>query len=628
MTALPPVTADVAAAALELLPTRLRKRVDAAAAKAANWTVRAVDTGVVVHVDDSTTVTLTTTSGVVASSDAAVCCCLLAPACLHRAAVLTLAPLAEEPDPPGPEGEPAAGEPGTTGPEAAEPGATEPKTAEPDGDAGRRGSTPPAGEAGALLLTPRQSAAALALRTAACDVVAAGVTGCGAVHRTTLLHTAHSARVAGLHRASAAAVRVARRLGEAASQDPAFRLSELSADLAELLTVVHRLGATPDRSVVGTARRAYASPGSLRLYGLFTEPVVTASGYAGAVAYALTRHGAFRSLSDVAPGGADRVPQAAGASLPGGCALTLRELGDGGGAILTDATVSPDGRIGGGGTVRSVRAAGADWYEEPLDALWRRSPGRQVTAALEWAALPAQDRTAGGDLLFLSGTMTPEGFVVDDGPIVRLLAPDERPELPYAENLLLLAGAHGLRLRVVARPAPDRPQGIRVLAAAWRDAGGETFRVDLGLRRLNRTHLPPADTTVTGAAAPSAPPALPTELDLVRRLVERAVAGGRAVVAVAGDGGLPRRLRTVGLATGADCVRALARAAADRRHDPLGRLRAADPEAYARAWVAAFLYTSVATASLLTAAWTPDADPAGRPGSDAAPPPVTGRPPE
>ncbi|MFD8649825.1 hypothetical protein [Streptomyces mirabilis] len=37
MTTLPPVTAEVAAAALESLPTRLRKRADSAAAKAANW---------------------------------------------------------------------------------------------------------------------------------------------------------------------------------------------------------------------------------------------------------------------------------------------------------------------------------------------------------------------------------------------------------------------------------------------------------------------------------------------------------------------------------------------------------------------------------------------------------------
>ncbi|MCX4458992.1 hypothetical protein OOK58_44710 [Streptomyces sp. NBC_01728] len=86
MTTLPPVTAEVAAAALDSLPTRLRKRADSAASKAANWPVATTDATVVVRVDDATTVTLTTTAGVVTSAEDAVCSCLLAPACLHRAA--------------------------------------------------------------------------------------------------------------------------------------------------------------------------------------------------------------------------------------------------------------------------------------------------------------------------------------------------------------------------------------------------------------------------------------------------------------------------------------------------------------------------------------------------------------
>ncbi|MFF7882454.1 hypothetical protein ACH40F_11460 [Streptomyces sp. NPDC020794] len=586
MTTLPPVTAEVAAAALESLPTRLRKRADSAAAKAANWPVAAMDAAVVVRVDDATTVTLTTTAGVVTSAEDAVCSCLLAPACLHRAAVLTLAPLAEE----------------TDGPETA---AVVPSDADDSTPVPPSVAPPVPPETGSLRLTPPQSAAVHTLQAAATAVLAAGVTGSGAVHRATLLHAAHSARVAGLHRAAAAAVRVARRLSEAGTGDPAFRLPELASELAELLTVADGLGRAPDLDLIGTARRAYVANGSLRLRGLFTEPVVTASGYAGAVTYALAQDGRLRSLSDVAPGDADRARQAADSAVPGGSALTLRELGDHGGAILTDPTVSPDGRIGGGGAVRSVQASGARWHEEPLDTLWRRSPADQVAVALRWSAEPAEERDAGGDLLFLTGTITGGGFAVDGGPTVRLLAPDERPELPYVENLRLLAGAHGLSVRLVARLAADRPSGVRALAAAWQGADGDPIRADLGLRRLNRTHLPR-----TGSAViPSTPaPALPTELDLLRRAVDRAVAGGRAVTAAVADDELPRRLAAVGLATGAACARALVDTASDRRHDALGRLRPADPEAYARAWLASSTYASAATASLLTAAWAPEGD--------------------
>lgn len=182
------------------------------------------------------------------------------------------------------------------------------------------------------------------------------------------------------------------------------------------------------------------------------------------------------------------------------------------------------------------------------------------------------------------------------------MAPDERPELPYAENLSLLASRPGLALRLIARVVPDRPDRVHVLAASWTGHDGEPVRADLGLRRLNRSHIPAVP---TGPMEEGPPPALPIELDLLRRTVDRAVAGGRAVSAASADGELPRRLRAVGFTTGAQRVQALADAAADRRHDVLGRLLPADPGDFALAWLAAAVYASAATESLLPAAWTP-----------------------
>ncbi|PVE05949.1 hypothetical protein Y717_33755, partial [Streptomyces scopuliridis RB72] len=365
---LPPVTAEVAAGALDLLPARLRKRVDGAVAKAAGWPVEAARDGVVVRVAEDTAVTLRVTAGIVADAEDAVCSCLLAPACLHRAAVLSVAPLAVEKE------------------EEARVG---------EGEETEKGQGEPAAPAPAVAdepaLTPAQSTALDALRGAVTAVLVAGVSGSGAVHRAELLHAAHSARLAGLHRPAGTAVRIARLLGEARSDDPAFRLSGLSGELAELLDLVRRPAAA-----LSPARRDYRPEGPLRLYGLFTEPVVTASGYAGATVYALAPDGALRTLSDVAPGGPDRALQASGTPVPGGCALGLRELGDGGGVILTAPTVSPDGRIGGGGAVRSVRAAGAGWREAPLAALWERPPAEQLASALGWLSQPADARTAGG----------------------------------------------------------------------------------------------------------------------------------------------------------------------------------------------------------------------------------------
>ncbi|MFI6701229.1 hypothetical protein ACIBJC_20055 [Streptomyces sp. NPDC050509] len=595
---LPPVAAEVAAGALDLLPARLRKRVDGAVAKAVGWPVEATEEGVLVRVAEDTAVTLRVTGGIVADAGSAVCDCLLAPACLHRAAVLSSAPLALG------GGAAEDGEEGAEGPGGSV--SEEPGVEVEGAETAEVGAT---GGGGPSRLTTGQADALGALREAATAVLVSGVAGSGAVHRAELLHAAHSARLAGLSRPAATAVRIARQLGEARSDDPAFRLSALSGELAELLDLVRR-----PADAAAPARRDYRSEGPLRLYGLFTEPVVTASGYAGATVYALAPDGALRTRSDVAPGGPGRALQASGTPLPGGCALTLRELGDGGGVILNSPTVSPDGRIGGGGQVRSVRAAGAGWREAPLAALWERPPAAQLASALAWLADPFDSRGAGGDLLFLDGTVTVTGpghggagtgFAVSGGPVLRLAAPDERPELPYAENLALFATRPGLALRLVARVVPDRPDVVHVLAASWTGHDGEPVRADLGLRRLNRSHIPAVRDARPASPTPAAPSALPVELDLLRRAVDRAVAGGRAVSAAAVADELPRRLRAVGLTTGAQRALALAEAAADRRHDVLGRLLPADPEGFALAWLAASVYTAAATETLLLAAWSP-----------------------
>ncbi|MFJ2767163.1 hypothetical protein [Streptomyces sp. NPDC087300] len=629
---LPPVAPDVWAAALDPLPARLRKRADATVAKAASWPVDVSRDGAgvviraVVRVDDDTTVTLTATAGVIATADDATCTCLLAPACLHRAAVLSLAPLAEAgagaesvseaealADKDVADAEAPADMTGPETPAHSTPGPSNSTNSAPDPDPDLAVDPDPPKPHHPL--TPPQLTASHTLLTATTEILVAGISGAGAVHRARLLHAAHAARIAGLHRASAAAVRVARLLGEAATGDPGFRLSGLTAELAELLgttrTLTHPGTGDADPSLIGTARRPYRPERPLRLYGLFTEPVVTASGYAGVVTHALAPEGGLRTVPDVAPGGPERVGRAAGSAVPGARALSLRELGDGGGAILTAPTVSRDGRIGGGGKVRSVPAPGTTWHDDPLDALWQRAPHAQLTDALAWLDTPADERTtAGGDLLFLRGAVTAGGdLAVVDGPVLRLLAPDERPELPYAENLRLIAARHGLPVRVIGRAAPDRPGGILVLAAAWPGRDDTLYRADLGLRRLDRTHFPSqppraaeADPTATG---PTEPPALPMELGVLRRAVDRAVAGGRAVAALDTGGELPRRLRAVGLATGAACAQRLTDAAADRRHDVLGRLLPADPRAYAEAWLATARYARAASTSLLTAAWEP-----------------------
>ncbi|MDR6975142.1 hypothetical protein J2X68_001826 [Streptomyces sp. 3330] len=583
---LPPVAPSVTAELVEALSPRLRKRLDAGVAKlAARPVVRDGDT-VRIAVDDDTDLRLHAPEGVVTSADAIRCGCLLAPDCLHRAAAASAAPVAEDTS----DSAPAPPTPDEASPLAA-PAAPAPGGASPSKDEGA---------------APAQLAAARAVYDAAAAVLEAGADGSGAVLQAELLRAAHTARLAGLPRVAAAAVSVVNGVRAARSADPAYRLPDLADALRTVLGMAYRLPFATGRDLAelrGGVRQPYTPDGSLRLYGLFSEPVLTTTGYAGAVTWTADAGGRLCTVSDVAPGGPGRATGAADRAVRiGDTALTHRELSRAGLAV-SGATVSPTGRLGAGAGVRAVRASGAAWSAEPLDRLWAVPVAEQVARAL------GDD---GHGLLFLDVTLvgtvreaTGEHLLADcEGRTVRLAVAHDDPALPYRDNLRLLSAARGSRLRVVARLAPGPLPRALLLAAEHPARSGD--RVDLGLDRLQHADLP----TATAPAAPAvAPPADEAPLHLLRRRVHQAVSGGRRVLGFgdsgAGDGG---RLRRVGLATAGELLDELGSAAADRSRDAFGRLLPADPGRFARAWLAAAVYTGEVERALCAAAWGADAE--------------------
>ncbi|MEZ3178150.1 hypothetical protein KYY02_05310 [Streptomyces pimonensis] len=578
---LPPVVPSVTAELVAALSPRLRKRLDAGVTKLlARPAVREGDT-VRIAVDDGTDVLLRAPGGTVTCADAIHCGCLLAPDCLHRAAAASAAPVAEEAPAPA---------------EVTEAGGTGTAPTEPDA------------------ATTGQRAAARVVFDAAAAVLEAGTDGAGAVLQAELLHAAHTARLAGLPRASAAAVSVVTGVRAARSADPGHRLTDLVGALADVLGVAHRLPRTtgPDLTELrGTVRQTYRPDGSLRLYGLFSEPVLTATGYAGAVTWTADADGRLYTVSDVAPGGPARAAGAADRTVRiGDTALTHRELSRAGLAV-SGATVSPTGRLGAGAGVRAVRASGAAWRADPLDRLWAVPAAEQVARALN----------GGQDPLFLEVTLagtvretTGDCLLADCGGLpLRLATAHGDPVLPCRDNLRLLAAAGGSRLRIVARLAPGpSPRALLLATEHPTDPGA---RVDLGLDRLRHADLP------AGAVAPpvqAAPTGDEVPLHLLRRRVHQAVPGGRRVLALAGNrSGDGTRLRRLGLATAGDLLDALHTAAADRSRDPFGRLLPADTGHFARAWLAAAVYTDEVERALCAAAW-------GAAASAAAPPAAPG----
>ncbi|KOV11113.1 hypothetical protein ADK60_36130 [Streptomyces sp. XY431] len=635
----PAVRPEVVAEVVAGLSARLQKRLDGAAAKLAERPVERTGEDWRIAVDEEAELVLHAPGGVVATSGDVRCGCLLAPACVHRAAAVTVCPLADG-ELPAAQAEPASAD-------------SEPPTSAPAPLAeGPQDDAPAAGTLGAA-----ERAAVDQLHRVASAALAAGVGGTGAVLQAELLRAAHRARLAGLHRSAAAAVAVVTRVRAARSGEPDHRLADLVAGLRELLGLSTALSAAAAADTAGpgvaalrgTARQVYAPAGGLRLYGLFSEPVLTAT-HAGVLTWAVDAGGGLHTMAEIMPhtDAAAAAPQAVGAGNRavrlGDAMLSHREFTRAGLAVQ-GATRSAAGRLGAGASVRAVRAAGAAWTAEPAARLWAEPPAAQVARALDAAALPPEVRPPGGELLFLDVTLlgaVPYGpggepsLLADcGGVVVALRAAHDHPGLAHRGNLALLATAPGLQLRVIGRlersarpelrllavgeppstrpaeaPTPEpRPQDVRPPSLALpADRAG---RVNLGLERLQTADLtlPPRDAAPPLTALPAGPLPPTAPVHLLSRRVEQTVTGGRAVLAL-GTGaarGDRARLRSAGLATGASLLEGLLGAAVDQRRDVFGRVVADDHEAFAAAWLAAAWYEEELASALCATAWSQEA---------------------
>ncbi|MFI7086219.1 hypothetical protein ACIBUR_21795 [Streptomyces anulatus] len=618
---LPPVAPEVTATLVENLSPRLRKRLDAAVTKLGARTTRRDGDTVTIEVDDETELRLHAPGGVVATTDAITCGCLLAPACVHRAAAACAAPAAdlapelvdrptaEVPDPASVTDLVSAS---STAPASVTDPASSTATASVTGPA----PTPALDSASSPeVASPDQRAAADALWSAGAAVLEAGVDGAGAVTQSALLRAAHTARLRQLPRAAGAALSVVTLLRAARAGDPSYRTADLVTALAELLGTAHGVGTSSGAelaAVRGRARRPYSPDGSLRLYGLFTEPVVTDSGHGGVRTWVAGSDGRLFTVGDVAPGGVGRALGVADRAVRlGDSALTHRELGRAGLAVA-GATVSPDGRLGAGKGVKAVTARGAAWTEPPLAALWETPPSEQAARALRSTSRYADPDGGGSDLLFLDVELL--GAVRESGGScllarcaggvpVRLTVADDDPALAHRDNVALLAAAPGTRLRIIGRLVPAPHPRLTLLACSHPSGEGT---IDLGFDRLRRADLP--DPTAPVHPAPPRPGATGAHspLYLLERRVEQTVPAGRAALGMLGDvTAETRRIRRAGLPTAAGLLTALCASAARRDRDLFGRLLPADTDGFATYWLAAARYTAAVAESLCSAAWEP-----------------------
>ncbi|WP_320066056.1 hypothetical protein [Micromonospora sp. RTGN7] len=623
---LPPVLPGVAAAAVAALPPRLHKRLDATVGRLSGVPVGRVEGGVSVDCGAEALVTLTPgPTGAVTDAHQARCSCLLAPRCLHRTAVLVACPVAD----PGIHADPAstAVSSALDGPGVAigRPRRTEKPAGPAAGRTGR--NTAP---------TKAQRAAASALWRAAAAVLAAGVPAAGAVPQAELLRAAHSARLAGLPRAESAALRTVRGLRAHRKRQAGDRLAELVEVLHDLLYVAGRLAAgDPDPALVGILRRAYQPDGTLEVYGVCREPVISATGYAGVVTHLVAADGRRLSFGDVKPGGPARARDCARAVTEMGAVAVNHSVLARGGLRITGTTISPDGRLGAGQGVRASPLTETDWSTGPLAELFARPLAEVVTAQLA-ADDPEDPARAGTALVGCDLTVVgavgdqvlarelvpatdagPDRVPVPDGPVIRLVPVNSHPMLAHVANLRRLAAWPGLRIRVVGRLDPDRASTLRPLAVGPVPGAAATLRLptdwhgraDLGYDEIQGRHLPPREPAAMTepALAAAADAVAESPLWRVRRLVELAVSGGRRAVAEAARGegaGLAGPLRRAGFTTAAALAAALADESDRRGRDAFGRRTDPDPDRYAWAWLAATAHLAATERELIRSSWT------------------------
>lgn len=560
------------AALVAQAPARLVKRLEAAPRAADAWRWSARDDGsFTVTTDGGEVVTLA--AGVVEEPASVRCSCLLAPRCFHLLATVSALELA---DAPGPAAEAA---------EAAE-------AAPPDGDA---------------RLDPDQRRAAEATWRAAAALLDAGAAGAGPIVQAELLRGVHACRASRLPRLAGAALRVVRDVQALRADRSEFDLAGLGRDLAELLETAWRLGGAPDGPVapawLGEARQRYAPVGGLRLHGLFTEAVVSGTGWAGVVTWLADAAGRLWSVHAVEPGENERA--AASYEAPaaiGDATLAHRELGRDG-LFLQDATASREGRLGAGRGVRAVRAGATAWDQPPVDALWAAPLAGQLQRG---RAPTSSSSSSAAGLVFFRGEVV--GRVGDDlalaadGHLLRCEPPTEHEALGARDLLRLLACGPGLRLRGVGRV---RGAGRLALLAVGPDGpAAETpalrlpallaGRVNVGLDRLGRAAL---EGGLTVPRALEAPPAPPDPLETLRRRLLRLALGGRSVAAPGALGAVEEEARLLErrlLPTAARLHRALATTALGAARTATGQRGRTDPPALARAWLACAVYERAA----------------------------------
>lgn len=448
----PSISPDVLAAILSAAPERLQKKLDREPRAADTWEWAELQVGWSISASEET---VTVPAGVITEVTQVKCSCLLSPRCFHVLAVLNTMQIESV-------------ESKETIDEAAERTHEAPELTE----AVRSGPLNCAADVFALSASQLQAIGLMFSSVA--EILSTGLRAAGSVQQSRLLRANHECRSEGLFRLAAGGLRVMNSLRSLRDHDEGFSSAEAAGDLHEVLETCVRLQRQSELSNqwIGIARRSFEPVQSLKLHALFCEPVLTRSGYSGVVTWLIGDDGWIGSVSDVQPGNAKRIPQAwqSGVTLAG-LSISHRDLSQKC-LLISRATRSVDGRLGGGESARAVVIDGQGWDAAPIVSRFTVPLMEQIPAAFVRQGESDYLAPAGTDLLFFTAKVigySEYDLIVkptdSDVPLKLAIAIDDDC-LSFRSSLQTLSRAPGLIIRCIGRIDYRVPGRILLLAVA------------------------------------------------------------------------------------------------------------------------------------------------------------------
>jgi hypothetical protein len=317
-------------------------------------------------------------------------------------------------------------------------------------------------------------ASAILVRESLSALLRVGARNAGLLLQSGLLRAGHSCRASDLYAISNTLLRIAEGVQRIRQQSDEANSLSLKEDVSSALFACHSLliQSYVPKWIVGQSRRVFESLDIRKLNGIFAEPVLTRSGFAGVSVHLQdTNEGGLYTVNELRTGETSLIRQAYRGGIDlGGITLEAKALCRRTFAVQ-ELTVSENGRLGKG---KSTRWAMAKRVQTPpfSGGRFANSIDVQLKETFSWLDTPNEQRPGGWDVVSLTATVmgrygaTVVVEVVGSDRPWRLGIMIDSSGLEYRHNLELIAKCPHLQLRCLVRVRVEVPYCADLLAIA------------------------------------------------------------------------------------------------------------------------------------------------------------------